>query len=70
MKKEYSFYLADDHKGNKVLIITKGKISYRDLNTNNVHKIADPKFAPIAKQLRNLIDETTVKTKEGAEQCN
>jgi hypothetical protein len=62
---EYKYYLADDHKGNKALFVTKGHIRYEDLVGENVNKISDPKFEPLAQQLRKIINETTVAVTEG-----
>ena len=45
----YSFYLADDHKGNKDLTIVKGNLN-KELVTS-ISKIDDPAFSANANEL-------------------
>ncbi len=55
----YSFYLADDHKGNKALTIVKGNLN-KELVTS-ISKIDDPAFSSNANQLIKILNQTTVK---------
>lgn len=55
----YSFYLADDHKGNKALTIVKGNLN-KEL-VNSISKIDDPAFSANANQLIKILNQTTVK---------
>lgn len=55
----YSFYLADDHKGNKALTIVKGNLN-KELVTS-ISKIDDPAFSANANQLIKILNQTTVK---------
>lgn len=55
----YSFYLADDHKGNKALTIVKGKLN-KELVTS-ISKIDDPAFSTNANELIKILNQITVK---------
>lgn len=55
----YSFYLADDHKGNKALTIVKGKLN-KELVTS-IGKIDDPVFSTNANKLIKILNQITVK---------
>lgn len=55
----YSFYLAGDHKGNKVLTIVKGKLN-KELVTS-ISKIDDPAFSTNANELIKILNQITVK---------
>lgn len=55
----YSFYLADDHKGNKALTIVKGNLN-KELVTS-ISKIDDPAFSANTNQLIKILNQTTVK---------
>lgn len=55
----YSFYLADDHKGNKALTIVKGNLN-KELVTS-ISKIDDPAFSANANELIKILNQTTVK---------
>lgn len=55
----YSFYLADDHKGNKALTIVKGNLN-KELVTS-IGKIDDPAFSANANKLIKILNQTTVK---------
>lgn len=63
----YSFYLADDHKGNKALTIVKGNLN-KELVTS-ISKIDDPAFSANANELIKILNQTTVK-KGGDHSCN
>ena len=55
----YSFYLADDHKGNKALTIVKGNLN-KELVTS-ISKIDAPAFSANANELIKILNQTTVK---------
>ena len=55
----YSFYLADDHKGNKALTIVKGNLNKKLVTS--INKIDDPAFSANANQLIKILNQTTVK---------
>lgn len=55
----YSFYLADDHKGNKALTIVKVKLN-KELVTS-ISKIDDPAFSTNANELIKILNQITVK---------
>ena len=55
----YSFYLADDHKGNKALTIVKGNLN-KELVTS-ISKIDNPAFSANANELIKILNQTTVK---------
>lgn len=55
----YSFYLADDHKGNKALTIVKGNLN-KELVTS-ISKIDDPAFSANANELIKILNQSTVK---------
>ena len=60
--------LADDHKGNKVLVVIKG-----DFTTDLVSRakiIDDSRFKDTAEQLKRIIDASSVKEKDGDNSCN
>ena len=64
----YKFMLADDHKGNKVLVVIKG-----DFTTDLVSRakiIDDSRFKDTAEQLKRIIDASSVKEKDGDNSCN
>ena len=55
----YSFYLADDHKGNKALTIVKGNLNKKLVTS--ISKIDDPAFSANANELIKILNQTTVK---------
>ena len=63
----YSFYLADDQKGNKVLTIIKGELNKELLAS--IGKINDPNFASSADELIKILNQSTIK-KVGDNSCN
>ncbi|MCH3911301.1 MAG: hypothetical protein LKE20_04150 [Limosilactobacillus oris] len=52
----YSILASQDSNGNKFLAIVKGKLN-KEL-VNDIIKVNDPKFEPVANQLRNIIDHS------------
>lgn len=65
----YKFILADDHKGNKALVVIKGHLSNKLVD--NAKTITDPRFNAIAGQLKKIIDSASViETKGGDQSCN
>lgn len=53
----YKFLLADDHNGNKVLMIVKGNLKKA---INNVGEITDQCF-PYRDQLKSILEHSTIK---------
>ncbi|WP_431814552.1 hypothetical protein [Limosilactobacillus portuensis] len=64
----YKFILADDHKGNKALVVIKGELS-TDL-VGNAKTITDTRFNAVADQLKKIIDSVSVIEKDGDQSCN
>lgn len=67
-KSNYTFMLADDHKGNKVLAVIKGEFSSNLVNQAKI--IDDSRFKDTAEQLKRIIDASSVKEKDGDKSCN
>lgn len=64
----YKFMLADDHKGNKVLVVIKG-----DFTTDLVSRakiIDESHFKDTADLLKRIIDASSIKEKDGEKLCN
>lgn len=66
--KKYEFILADDHKGNKALVVIKGKLSMELATQAKV--VDDDRFKDVAQQLKHIIDSSSVINKGGDKQCN
>lgn len=64
----YQFILADDHKGNKVLAIIKGKLSTELVS--HAKTITDTRFNAVADQLKKIIDSASVIEKDSEQSCN
>ncbi len=64
----YKFILADDHKGNKVLAVIKGKLSTELVS--HAKTITDTRFNAVADQLKKIIDSASVIEKDGEQSCN
>lgn len=64
----YKFILADDHKGNKVLAVVKGKLSTELVS--HAKTITDTRFNAVADQLKKIIDSASVIEKDGDQSCN
>lgn len=64
----YKFILADDHKGNKVLAVIKGKLSMELVTHAKV--VDDDRFKDVAQQLKHIIDSASVIEKDGEQSCN
>ena len=64
----YKFILADDHNGNKALVVIKGKLSTELVNQAKV--IDENRFNNVAEQLKNIIDSSSVIKKDGGNSCN
>lgn len=65
----YKYILADDHNGNKALVIIRGELNNKLVSPANVHEITDPAFTPYAKQLRKILEQVATK-KDGDHSCN
>lgn len=66
--KNYEFILADDHKGNKALVVIKDKLSMELATQAKV--VDDNRFKDVARQLKHIIDSSSVIDKDGDKQCN
>lgn len=55
--------LADDHKGNKVLVVIKGEFSSSLVSQTKI--IDASRFKNTAEQLKRIIDASSVKEKDG-----
>lgn len=64
----YTFMLADDHKGNKVLAVIKGEFTADLVNQATI--IDDSRFKDTAEQLKRIIDASSVKEVDGDKSCN
>ncbi|MBD8085421.1 hypothetical protein HUK45_04020 [Limosilactobacillus sp. c9Ua_26_M] len=64
----YKFILADDHKGNKALVVIKGELSTKLVS--NAKTITDTRFNAVADQLKKIIDSASVIEKDGEHSCN
>lgn len=61
--KNYEFILADDHKGNKALVVIKGKLSMELATQAKV--VDDNRFKDVAQQIKHIIDSSNVIDKDG-----
>lgn len=66
--KNYEFILADDHKENKALVVIKDKLSMELATQAKV--VDDNRFKDVARQLKHIIDSSSVIDKDGDKQCN
>ncbi len=64
----YKFMLADDHKGNKVLVVIKGEFLSSLVSQAKI--IDASRFKNTAEQLKRIIDASSVKEKDGDKSCN
>lgn len=64
----YKFILADDHKGNKALVVIKGTWTNDLVNSSKV--VDDSRFKDVAQQLKYIIDSASVIEKDGEQSCN
>lgn len=55
--KNYRFILADDHKGNKFLMVVKGD---GNKAMNNRYEITDDRFKSVAKKLIHILEHSSV----------
>lgn len=64
----YKFILADDHKGNKALVVIKGNFTSELVNQAKV--VDDSRFNAVADQLKKIVDSVSVIEKDGDAECN
>lgn len=64
----YKFILADDHKGNKALVVIKGTWTNDLVNSSKV--VDDSHFYKTAQQLKKIIDSSSIIEKDSDSSCN
>ncbi|MGE9920875.1 hypothetical protein [Limosilactobacillus reuteri] len=64
----YKFILADDHKGNKALVVIKGNFTSELVNQAKV--VDDSRFIKTTQQLQKIIDSSSIIEKDSDSSCN
>ena len=64
----YKFILADDHKGNKALVVIKGTWTNDLVNSSKV--VDDSHFYKTAQHLKKIIDSSSIIEKDSDSSCN
>lgn len=64
----YKFILADDHKGNKALVVIKGNLTRELVNKSKV--VDDSHFYKTAQQLKKIIESSSIIEKDSDSSCN
>ena len=64
----YKFMLADDHKGNKALVVIKGNQTNELIE--QLKEIDDSRFIKTAQQLQKIIDSSSIIEKDSDSSCN
>ena len=60
--------LADDHKGNKALVVIKGNQTNELIE--QLKEIDDSRFIKTAQQLQKIIDSSSIIEKDSDSSCN